>query len=316
MIDRRKLLLALPAAVFASSRAVAEPIRATLGTSSEGGSFLVYSVALLDALRSVDPTFELRARPTKGTRENVALLQDGEIDVGLVSGEVVHELLSGDGALTNKLTVVTVMYPNPGMFAVRAESRYRHIADLKGRPVVWTTRTSGFAVQARYVTDGLGLDMDKDFESIYVERLTEGPELVISGRAAALWGSGLRWPGFVDVANAPGGGRFVVPTSEEIERIRTKYPFMARLSVPAGLYPGQYDALETIGTWSYIMARPGLPDPIGHRLAAAIFKAERTGALTKQLAQTTAKNTLASIPGPEVLQPGVAQFFKETGLIK
>ncbi len=36
--------------------------------------------------------------------------------------------------------------------------------------------------------------------------------MVIDGRAAALWGGGLRWPGFVKVANNPGGARFIAPT--------------------------------------------------------------------------------------------------------
>jgi TRAP transporter TAXI family solute receptor len=206
-----------------------------------------------------------------------------------------------------------VMYSTPGMFVVRADSRYHSITQLKGRPVVWNTPGSGFAVQARYVMDGLGLDMDKDFEPIYLEQLVDGPPMVIDGRAAALWGGGLRWPGFVTVATSPRGARFVVPTAEEVARIRTKYGFMAPLTVPAGLYPGQYDPIDTIGTWSFIMARADLDDAIGRRLAMDLAKAERTGQLTKHLAQTTTKNTLAAIPNPAVLQPGVAKYYREIG---
>jgi TRAP-type uncharacterized transport system substrate-binding protein len=139
--------------------------------------------------------------------------------------------------------------------------------------------------------------------------------MVIEGRAAALWGGGLRWPGFVTVATSPRGARFVVPTAEEIARIRTKYGFMASLSVPAGLYPGQYDPIDTVGTWSFILARADLDDAIGRRLAMDLARAERTGLLTKHLAQSTAKNTLAAIPSPAVLQPGVAKYYRELGLL-
>jgi len=176
-------------------------------------------------------------------------------------------------------------------------------------------RDSGFAVQARYVMSGLGLDMDKDFEPIYVEKVIDGPPMVIDGRAAALWGGGLRWPGFVTIANDPRGARFVVPTAGEIVRIRAKYDFLAPLSVPAGLYPGQYDRIDTIGTWSFVMARADLDDEVGRRLALALNRAERTGQLTKHLVQTTAKNTLAAIPSPAVLQPGVATYYREIGLL-
>jgi TRAP transporter TAXI family solute receptor len=213
-----------------------------------------------------------------------------------------------------KLTVVSVMYSTPGIFVVRADSRYHSIMQLRGRPVVWNTRGSGFAVQARYVMDGMGLDMDKDFEPIHIDQLADGPPMVVDGRAADhLWGGGQRWPGFVTVATSPRGARFVVPNAE-IERIRSKYPFLARLSVPAGLYPGQYDPIDTVGTWSFILARADLDDATGRRLAMDLAKAERTGQLTKHLAQTTMKNTLAAIPGPAVLQPGVAKYYRELGL--
>ncbi len=313
MFGRRRLLFAVPAVAFAPARAHAQQPKITLATAAEGGAFVVYGQALVDMLRSVDAVLEIRSRPSKGSGENVRLLEAGEVDLALVSGEVANEVFAGINRPVGKLKVISVMYSTPGMFVVRADSRYHSITQLKGRPVVWNTPGSGFAVQARYVMDGLGLDMDKDFEPIYLEQLVDGPPMVIDGRAAALWGGGLRWPGFVTVATSPRGARFVVPTAEEVARIRTKYGFMAPLTVPAGLYPGQYDPIDTIGTWSFIMARADLDDAIGRRLAMDLAKAERTGQLTKHLAQTTTKNTLAAIPNTAVLQPGVAKYYREIG---
>ncbi len=316
MIGRRQLLSAVPAVALAQAPAHAQQPRLTLATATAGGSFVIYAQALLDMLRSVDAIFEIRAQPSKGSSENVRLLVAGEVDLALVSGEVAQQEVFGaidrPGA---RLKVVSAMYSIPGMFVVRADSRYRSIMSLRGRRVVWNAPGSGFAVQARYVMDGIGLDMDKDFEPVYIEDLDEGPLMVIEGRAAALWGGGLRWPGFVTVANSPRGARFIVPTTDEIVRIRTKYPFMVPLTVPAGLYPGQYDALDTVGTWGFILARADLDDALGRRLAADFAKAQRTGQLTKHLAQSTAKNTLAAIPDPAFLQPGVAQYYRETGLM-
>jgi TRAP transporter TAXI family solute receptor len=223
--------------------------------------------------------------------------------------------MAGLNRPAGKLKVVTVMYSTPGMFVVRADSRYHSILELKGRPVVWNLQGSGFAVQAHYVMDGLGLDMDKDFDAIYIDDLADGPAMVLDGRAAALWGGGLRWPSFVTVVNSPRGGRFVVPNAEEIGRIRAKYPFMAELTVPPGQYLRQYDPIDTVGTWSFMLARADLDDGIGRRLAMGLAKAERNGLLTKHLAQSTPRNTLAAIPSPDVLQPGVAKYYRELGLI-
>jgi hypothetical protein len=138
--------------------------------------------------------------------------------------------------------------------------------------------------------------------------------MVIERRAAALWGSGYRWPGFVELANQPGGVRFVVPTAAEILQIRAKYPFLAQLVVPPGLYPGQYDPIVTVGAWSFILARPDLDDAVGYRLARSLHRAERAALPSKYTVQTTARNTLAAIGSPEELQPGVLRFYREAKL--
>jgi TRAP transporter TAXI family solute receptor len=316
MFGRRKLLAAMPATALAPRLARAEQSKIVLGTSSEGGSFVLYGVALLEALKLVDPTFEVTTKATEGSRENIKLLESGDIDLGMVSGEIGHELLLPEARATNKLSVITAMAPAPCLLGVRSASRYHGIADLVGRPVVWNMRDSALVVQARLIMGGLGLDIDKDFEPIYTERYTDGAPMVLDGRAAAMWGTGVRWPGFVQIADSFGGARFIAPNPEEIERIRKKYDFLAELTVPAGSYRGQYDAIRTVGTWSLILARPGLEDSVGYRLAAALGRVERVHGLTKHIADTTAKNTLAAISGPEVLQPGVAKYYKEKGLIK
>ncbi len=314
-VTRRALLASVPAIAFGGISAPAQQMKITLGTAMEGGGVAAYGASFVSALRSVDPTFEIRPVPTRGILDNVSRLESGELDIGLVFGEVAHEIFAGIGRPTTKLKVISVMYSTPGMFVVRADSRYRRIADLKGQPVVWNGASSGLAVQARYVMDGLGLDINADFQPIYTESLVDGPPMVISGRAAALWGAGVRWSGFVKVASDTRGARFVVPTAAEIERINAKYNFLTRRTVPASLYPGQYDPIDTIGSWSFILARADLDDPIGHRLAASLYKIER-GTQSKPLAETTVKNTLAAISEPEMLQPGVTRFYREAELLK
>jgi TRAP transporter TAXI family solute receptor len=315
MIRRRTLLALAPAASLAPACGFAQTMAIRLGTSSNGGGFAAYSAALLDALRAVDPTLDVKVVATKGSTENARRLQSGDIDVGLVGGEVMFEWTAAHRDLP-RLPIVSVLYSTPGMFAVRPDTRYRRIEDLKGQPVVWNPRGSGSAVQARYVMDGLGLDLDRDFEAIYPERFADGPPMVIDRRAAALWGSGYRWPGFVELAHQPGGVRFIVPTAAQIEQVRAKHPFLAQLTVPPGLYPGQYDTITTVGSRSYMLARPDLDDAVGYRIARALYRTEHGAALSKHMVQTTVRNTLAAIGSLEDLQPGVLRFYREAKLVK
>ena len=70
---------------------------------------MVYAQALLDVLRAVDAVLEISGRPTKGSGENVRLLEAGEVDLALVSGEVANEVFAGINRPAGKLTVISVM---------------------------------------------------------------------------------------------------------------------------------------------------------------------------------------------------------------
>jgi TRAP transporter TAXI family solute receptor len=315
MIGRRTFGLTSLAVIGTAVSARADVGSFKLGTASAGGSFPLYGAAFVDLLKLVDPTLSIRDVPTRGPHDNLRKLERGELDLGLVTGEVLHEALEGIGRPPTTAKVVAAAFPIPGMFAVLPDSRFRRIADLKGRPVVWNPRTSGPAVQSRYVMDGLGLSPERDFESIYTQDMTSGPAMVMDRRAAAIWGGGLRWPGFVAIAESARGARFVPPSADEIELIRAKYPFLAPLTVPAGLYRGQRDPIATVGSWSVLMARPDFPDESGRRIVAALGKAEQGRLLPRQLVQTTAKNTLAAVPEQEALQPGVREYYRDQGLL-
>jgi TRAP transporter TAXI family solute receptor len=294
---------------------VSDPV--TLGTATPGGGFPVYGQAVADTINQVDPTLEVRPRNTKGSTENVPLLEAGQLDLALVQGEVAHEALSGIGRAPADLRILAAMYSTPGMFVVRADSPYRTIEDLKGRPVAFGARGSGLIILARYVLDGLGLDRDRDFQAVLLDAAGDGPTMVMDGRVAALWGGGIGWPGFTVVARGPAGARFLVPDLEGIHRIQRKHPFLKLMAVPAGSYPGQAAELHSVGSWSFIMARPGLSDDVAYRLARALHRGESAlGARLAQARETTAANTVAAVTRPELLHPGVRRYLTEIALLR
>jgi hypothetical protein len=203
------------------------------------------------------------------------------------------------------------------MFVARADSPYRRIDDLRGKPVAFGTRGSGLTQLAREVLDGLGLAPERDFEAVYLERAGDGPRLVIEGKVAALWGGGIGWPGFTALAADPGGARFIVPDAAEIARIRARHPFLRTMTVPAATYAGQGEPLVSVGLWSYVLARADLPDDLAYRLARTLHRGEaRLGERLAQARYTTLANTAAEAPRRELIHPGVARYLRETGLLK
>jgi TRAP transporter TAXI family solute receptor len=286
-----------------------------LGTATPGGGFPVYGQAVAETINETDPTLSVQTRNTKGSTENVPLLETGQIDLGLVTGEVAHEAMTGVGRPPADLRILTAMYSTAGMFVVRGDTTFHSIDDLKGKPVAFGAKGSGLVVLARYVLEGLGLDMTRDFQAVFLDQAGDGPKMVLDGRVAALWGGGTGWPGFTAVARGDAGARFVAPDASGIRGIQGKHPFLKTLTVPAGSYPGQAAPIVSVGSWSLILIRPAVADDVAYRLARALHRGQAAlSARLAQAAETTVANTVTAAR-PEVIHPGVLRYLRDIGLI-
>jgi TRAP-type uncharacterized transport system substrate-binding protein len=73
--------------------------------------------------------------------------------------------------------------------------------------------------------------------------------------------------------------------------------------------------VNSVGSWSFILARTDLPDDVAYRLAKALHVGH--AALVKRVAQgkeTTPQNTRMAAPKPEQIHPGVQKYLREIGL--
>jgi TRAP-type uncharacterized transport system substrate-binding protein len=75
--------------------------------------------------------------------------------------------------------------------------------------------------------------------------------------------------------------------------------------------------VNSVGSWSFILARPTLADDVAYRLAKALHQGHP--ALVKRLAQgreTTPQNTAMAAPRAELIHPGVARYLREIGAVR
>lgn len=306
----------LPLSHTVAAQSAPPPLALVLGTATPGGGFPVYGEAFVAAVREADPALVIEPRNTKGSTENIPLLEAGKLDIALVQGEPAYEALAGQGRAPSGLKVITAMYSTPGMFVMRADSPVRTIEDLRGNRVALGAKGSGLTILGRLVLQGLGLDPDRDIEPVYLDRAGDGLAMVLDGRVAALWGGGIGWPGFTALAEAPGGARFVAPSEDGIARILARNPSMRRLTVPAGTFKGQDAPIASVGSWSLVLARPDLDEASGYRLARALDRGK--AALGRRLPaarETDPANTVAAVP-PGWLHPGVRRYLGEAGHLR
>src|SRR6476659_1258720 len=97
------LVLAVPLTVAAQA---AEKTIVSLGTATPGGGFPVYGDAVTAVINEGDTTLEVRPQNTKGSAENIPLLEAGKLDLGLVQGEAALEALNGIGRAPADLRIL------------------------------------------------------------------------------------------------------------------------------------------------------------------------------------------------------------------
>jgi TRAP transporter TAXI family solute receptor len=274
-----------------------------LGTATPGGGFPLYGDAFAEMVNAQEPRLRVEPRNTKGSSENVPLLEAGKVDLALVAGEIASAALAKPGT---PLRIVAAMYSSPGMFIVKADSPHRTISDLRGKSVVMGTQASGVTQLGRTVLDSLGVEV----KPIFLEKAADGPPMLMDGRAEALWGAGVGWPAFTALAKQ--GGRFIGPTPEEVKRILEKQPALQAVTLPAKSYPGQDQPLPSVGSWSYVLANKEMKEDTAFLLARAVHRAEAPlAARLEQARETTMANTLAAAPRRDLLHPGVLKYLQE-----
>ena len=79
---------------MSESASVAGRTAVTLGTATPGGGFPVYGQAVAETINEIDASLDVQPRHTKGSTENVPLLEAGKLDLGLVAGEFASPLMA------------------------------------------------------------------------------------------------------------------------------------------------------------------------------------------------------------------------------
>jgi hypothetical protein len=274
-----------------------------LGTATPGGGFPLFGDAFAEMVNAQEPKIRVQPRNTKGSNENVPLLEGRKLDLALVAGEIASAALAKPDT---PLRVVAAMYSSPGMFIVRGDSPHRAISDLRGKTVVMGTQASGVTALGNTVLSSLGVEV----KPIFLEKAADGPPMLMGGRAEALWGAGVGWPAFTALAKQ--GGRFIVPDSNEVKTILAKNPALQAVTLPAKSYPGQDAPLPSVGSWSYVLATKDLDEQAAYLLARAVHRAEGPlAARLEQARETTMANTLAAAPRRELIHAGVLKYLGE-----
>lgn len=249
----------------------AEAQQLRLMTGPQGGIWYPLGGAIQNVLQQ-EGVGRVQVLPGAGIA-NVKALEAGRADIGFANSVSTVEGIQGrgafdDGAITNVCNVAT-LYP-----------QFFQIVALAGGPTtVEELRGTSLAIQPRGNTaEAITADLLAAYDMTYDDMrrtnfgsYTDSVTLMRDGNADVFTlGTTVPSGAVMDLASAR--DIFVVPIDDDgLARMQEINPGYQRIMIPAGSYPGQDEAVPTIGYSTHLVARCDLDADLVHGLLQAIY---------------------------------------------
>jgi hypothetical protein len=287
--------------------------RLSIATGGTGGTYYPYGGALAGILNNKVENVEATAEVTGASVENARLLDSGEAHLGLLMNDVVYQACKGENQFDKPIELRTFMemYPNIMHVVTLADGKAQSMSDLKGLKVSVGAPGSGTENMSNQVLDALGISYDQFqvFRLSFSENTEALRDKVID---VGIWSVGAPTSSIMDLATTH-KIRILSFTSEEMNKITSKYPYYTPVTLPAGTYSGVDTEVNTPAVWNTVVVHKDLPEDLVYKMAKAVFEnVDDLVAVYAGAKDSTPENTIKYAVAP--LHPGVVKYFKEIGL--
>ena len=322
-ITRKSFILGTAAAFALSVGAVdlaQAAKRLVFGGGPAGGTFQVVANAVqiygpIKALKDV----KIKAQSSAGSVENLRKVNSGKSHFGVVySGHVFQGregILKNDAKKYENVMAVAFLYGAPAQLVVRKGSGIKSVKDLVGKRVGVGNAGSGAFANCELFFSHLGV-WDK------VERNAMG-----YNDAAQAFGNN-QLDAFWLFTAFPSGAVIMAAQTNDIDLIDLakdaedsgffkKFPYFAKLAVPAGTYKGVDKSTPSFQDAALWVANKDVPADVVYKVLSTIYTDE---GLAHMKAQKKTFKAMSIQSGPmgivTPMHPGAEKFWREKGVLK
>lgn len=284
-------------------------------TGGTAGVYYPLGVALGKIYGDKIPNAKTQVQATKGSVENLILLEQGRGEIAFTLGDSLKSAWDGDEeagfkAKLGKLRAIAAIYPNYIQLVATRESGIKTITDLKGKSLSVGAPKSGTELNTRAILKASGMSY-ADLGKVEYLPFAESVDLMKNRQlTATLQSAGLGVASLRDLSNSMEVTVVAVPKAI-VDKIGP--PFVSKI-IPAGTYKGQDADVETAAVVNYLVTHAGVPDDVVYQMTKLVFESlpelANAHAAGKDIKLETA---LTGIPIP--MHPGAERYFKEKGLL-
>jgi len=297
-----------------------------MATASTGGTYYPVGVALSTLVKvKLQPKQKIgmSAINSAGSGENIKLLREDEVQFAILQGLYGAYAWKGTGPIKSEgpqknLRSVSMLWQNVEHFTVNKKfAKTGTVADLvgmKGESMALGKKNSGTLGSNTVLIGNLGVDVEKDYNLVYVGY---GPsaDALQNGQVAGMGTPAGAPVSAVTKAMANMGDDITVLdfTDEQMKQADGGMDLWTRYVIPAETYPGQAKDINTIAQPNFLAARADVDEDAVYQITKTIYEnlpfLNAIHGATKAMA---IEKAIAGLPMP--LHPGAAKYYQEVGI--
>jgi TRAP transporter TAXI family solute receptor len=306
--------------IFALGSTADAADRYVFGGGPAGGTFQVVANAIqvYDPIKEMDD-IRILAQSSAGSVENLRKVNQGKSDFGVVySGHVFqgrNAMLKNDPNKYENVMAVAFLYGAPAQLVVREGSGINSVKDLVGKRVGVGNAGSGAFANCELFFTHLGIWDKIDRNAM---GYNDAAQAFGNNQLDAFW-LFTAFPSGAVILAAQTNDIALVDLAKDAEEsgFFEKYPYFAKLKVPAGTYRGVDTDTPSFQDAALWVANKDVPEDVVYKLLSAIYTDDGLAYMREQK-KTFAAMSVESGPTGIVtpMHPGAEKFWREKGVLK
>ncbi|NJD88670.1 MAG: TAXI family TRAP transporter solute-binding subunit [Betaproteobacteria bacterium] len=310
------------AAAFGAPDAAAQQKYVTIGTGGVTGVYYAAGGAICRLVNKDRAKHGIRCsvESTGGSVFNINTIKAGELDLGVSQSDVMYNAVKGTGQFKDAgafgdLRAVMSLHPEPFTVVARKEANVKSFADFKGKKFNVGNPGSGTRASMEEILNAMGWKMSDFALASELKADEHGPALCDAKIDGFFYAVGHPSANIQDPTTSC-GAKLVSLTGPAVDKLVAQWPYYAKVTIPAGLYPNNPQPTETFGVLATLVSSSKVPADSVYAVVKAVFdNFEEFKKLHPALAhlkpEEMVKNGLSA-----PLHEGAARYYKEKGWIK
>ncbi len=292
-----------------------------IATGGTAGVYFPLGAALAEMWSGKVPNVQATAQTSGASVANIRLLQRSDVAVAFVQNDITYYAFHGTemfmDRIANKpqpvanLRGMAMLYPETIQVVTLKSKGINSITDLKGKRIAVGAPGSGTEVNARQILRAFELgyyNTRPDFLN-FAEAADQLKDGVID---AAFVTAGHPTAAIQDIASSRDLKILPIP-KDVIDLLRETYPYYTRTTIPAGMYKGQSEPVDTAAVMAMLVTRQDVEESLVYTLTAALWantdRLQAAHARGKDITTNTSRSGM-----PITMHAGALRYYRERGI--